>query len=122
MATTTYTVLPVGNRKGTIQSGAVNWPSTLKTARFRVNSTAFTDPATQIDMFIEQSFDNGTTWGPWASNEGLTGGQLDRQGNPALPSIEVAPDPATASIPRQVRGRIVVTGTIRFGVLADLSD
>lgn len=120
MATQTFTVLPLANRTGTIQSPAVDWPTQVKSAVLRISSTTYTDPATGIDMSLEESRDGGTTWLFLAGVSGSRGGQLDKFGNPAQPGMRVSLDDAELAIPRKIRGKIVVTGTVRFSVLVDI--
>jgi hypothetical protein len=120
MATQTFTVLPLANRTGTIQSPSVDWPINVKSATFRVSSTTYTDPATGIDITVEESLDGGTSWHLMANALGSVGGGTAKGGGPLLPSLTISLGDQELSTPRKVRGRLDITGTVRFALLVDI--
>lgn len=120
MATKTFTVLPLANRTGTIQSPAVDWPVQVKSATFRVASTQYTNPATGIDMTVEESLDGGTTWTLMANALGSVGGGVAKGGGALVPSLTISLGDEELGTARKVRGRLDITGTVRFALLVDV--
>jgi hypothetical protein len=115
MASQPIHVLPVAKRSGTIQSNPESWPTGVQSALFQVVSTTFTDPATSLELILEESRDGGATWLFMAGSGVVVGGQTFK-GQPLVPAMNVELDPNELDIVRQVRGTINIVGTVRFGL------
>jgi hypothetical protein len=113
---TTFHVLAVQNRTGTITSPTVTWPQNVKTAFFQVISTQFTDPTETIELHLDESRDNGNTWLFLAGVGPVAGGQTDKNGNPLLPALLVSLGDQELADSRLVRGSMTIVGTVRCGL------
>lgn len=118
MATQTTTLLNQANRTGTIFLGAVDAPSNVLQATLAIVSTQHTDPNETIELVAEESYDGGAIWRFVGTGGPIAGGQTDRRGDPILPSVTLGRD--VPYVPRRIRGRIEVVGTVRFGAQATL--
>lgn len=116
MATQTIALLPQANRTGSVVLGSVDWPANVTQATIRVTSTQHTDPNESIELVAEESYDGGQSWRFVGTGGPIVGGQTDRRGDPILPSVTLGRDVPFVS--RQVRGRMVIVGTVRCGAEA----
>lgn len=118
MATQTIVVLPVANyTTQTITSPSMDVPANLLAMTLRMVSTAYTSPAFTCDVQVDESYDNGVTWG---NVVGFTSsGGLDKAGNPRQPSLRLdfSKEQRAAAI---VRARLVAVGAWRYGFAMDL--
>lgn len=131
MPTQTIQVMPVANRSGDgttansrYSTDPVQWPANVVNVVIRVTSTQHTDPAETLHLVIEESNDynaqtNTGTWRLVGNGDPIPGGRTDRRGNPLLPFASIGRD--FPFVPRWLRGTLVVNGTVRCGVAADVT-
>ena len=106
-------VVPLGSYSGTINFGPVPIPQGITAVRGAINIDQILTPVQGYAATIEISYDNGTTWGP------LIGvfytGAVQKPGL-TVQNLEVSLAQAGLTT-RQVRGTVVITGTVTTRVV-----
>lgn len=113
----TQTILNNATRTNTtIESPDVASPANITSALFEVVGTNWTDPANQVRLEIWEAAD-GVTW-EFSAGMDIPGGFVPRPGHNPNPSLLFSAfGYPRAQFPNaRIKGRCVVTGTVRFRI------
>lgn len=111
-------VLAQSEYTGRVQTEPIAMPKQVRRISVAVESEQYTDPATAIDLAIEEY--NGSQWRLLAAATGSRGGQTSaKTSQPALPSLEVRlPDPGDN--PAAVRAVVNIIGRVRLALALEV--
>lgn len=113
------TVLPTQQRNaGTYSSGAINTPNPGTDHRITYTMTMSaadaSDPTHQADILVEGTADaTGATGWYLLMSETWVGGQLGRDGNPAVPTLSLG---GGTPLPAMLRGTVTTNARWQWGV------